>query len=317
MCPDAARWLAVNAPATNVVAVGVFDGVHRGHLRILDTAVELARNNGVALSVVTFEPHPDAVLGKTQPRPPLTPVGEKRELLSRAGAERVEILHFDRQMAGMEPESFVRRYLIEPLGMTHLVAGVDFALGKNRVGDMSYLRELGKRVGFGVEAVPLLQDPDGPVSSTRIREFLSKGSVADVARLLGRLYRIEAQVVTGRGLGRELGFPTANLELLEHQALPGDGIYAVWVQPTNGDCHQGALSIGIRPAVGGGPRTVEVHVLDYQGELYGNSLTVDFVEWIREERNFPDLQALSRAIAADVESTREILARDRPRATSP
>jgi riboflavin kinase/FMN adenylyltransferase len=317
LCPDATGRLAVNAPETNVVAVGVFDGVHRGHLRILETAGELARQSGVGLSVVTFEPHPDAVLGKTQPRPPLTPVGEKRELLGRAGAERVEILHFDRQMAAMEPEEFVRRYLSEPLGMTHLVAGVDFALGKNRVGDMSYLRKLGARVGFAVEAVPLLQDPDGPVSSTRIRELLAGGRVGDVSRLLGRPYRIEAQVVSGRGLGRELGFPTANLELLEHQALPGDGIYAVWVTPTNGGRHQGALSIGVRPAVGGGPRTVEVHVLDYQNELYGDSLTVDFVEWLREERNFPDLAALTRAISADVERTREILDRAHTRAASP
>lgn len=306
----------MSGAGANVVAVGVFDGVHRGHLRILETAGELARRTGVGFSVVTFEPHPDAVLGKTHPRPPLTPVGEKRELLGRAGAERVEILHFDRQMAGMEPEEFVRRHLIEPLGMTHLVAGVDFALGRNRIGNMSYLRELGGRHGFGVEAVPLLQDPDGPVSSTRIRQLLDEGQVGDAARLLGRFYRIEAQVVTGRGLGKELGFPTANLELLEHQALPGDGIYAVWVRPANGDRHQGALSIGVRPTVGGGPRTVEVHVLDYQGELHGTSLAVDFVAWLREERNYPDLGALSRAIAEDVDRTREILARDRTRAPS-
>jgi riboflavin kinase/FMN adenylyltransferase len=293
---------------TNVVAVGVFDGVHRGHLRILERAHDLARSSGAGLSVVTFEPHPDAVLGKTPPRPPLTPVGEKRELLERAGAERVEILHFDRRMAGMEPEDFVRVHLIEPLGMTQLVAGVDFALGRNRVGDMRYLEQLGRGMGFRVEGVPLLQDPDGPVSSTRIRQLLSEGRVADVTRLLGRSFRLEAQVVSGRGLGRELGFPTANLELLEHQALPGDGIYAVWVRPAGGECHPGALSIGVRPAVGGGPRTIEVHVIDYQGELYGESLAVDFVEWLREERNYPDLGALSRAIAADVERARGILA---------
>jgi riboflavin kinase/FMN adenylyltransferase len=219
-------------------------------------------------------------------------------------------------MAAMEPEAFVRQYLLDPLGMVYLVAGVDFALGKNRVGTIDFLRKLGSEWGFGVEGVPLLEVSDGPVSSSRIRELLARGQVDDAARLLGRSYRIEAQVVTGRGLGKELGWPTANLEMLEHRILPGDGIYAVWVNFEGGDRHPGALSIGVRPAVGGGPRTVEVHILDYEGELHGSSMTVDFVAWLREERDFPDLGALSRAIAADVERTRGILLGELPRTPS-
>jgi riboflavin kinase/FMN adenylyltransferase len=242
----------------HVVAVGVFDGVHRGHQRILARARDEAQRAGAGFAVVTFEPHPDAVLGKAAPRPPLTPVGEKRELLGQAGADRVEILHFDRAMAALEPEEFVRRYLIDPLGLIRLVAGQDFALGKNRKGTLAYLHDLGARWGFVVDAVPLLLDPDGPVSSSRIRQFLAKGSVEDAARLLGRPYCFEAQVVRGQGLGKNLGYPTANLELLEHQLVPADGIYAVWVTTPDGVRHAGAMSIGMRPTVGEVPHAVEV-----------------------------------------------------------
>src|SRR5262249_11622431 len=141
----------------------------------------------------------------------------------RAGADRVEILHFDRAMAALEPEEFVRRFLIDTLGLVRLVAGQDFALGKDRKGTLAYLTDLGVRWGFSVDAVPLLLDPDGPVSSSRIRQFLAAGKVEDAARLLGRPYRFEAQVVRGQGIGKNLGYPTANLELLEHQMVPADG----------------------------------------------------------------------------------------------
>ncbi len=288
----------------HVVAVGVFDGVHRGHQRILEVAHRAARERSAELAVVTFEPHPDAVLGKATPQPPLTPVGEKCELLMGLGAKRVEVLHFDRRMADLEAEEFVRRYLIEGLGLVHLVAGADFALGRRRRGTIPALGEMGRRLGFSVEGVPLLTLPGGPVTSTRIRALLAEGRVAEAAELLGRPYRVEAQVVPGRGLGRELGFPTANLELLEHQLLPADGIYATRVYLEDGAQRAGALSIGLRPSVGGGPRTVEVHVLDYDGDLRGRSLAIDFVDWLREERRYPTLEALSQAIAGDVASVR-------------
>lgn len=294
----------MSAARPHVVAVGVFDGVHRGHQRILSRAHQAAVEAGAGFAVVTFEPHPDAVLGKSPPRPPLTPVGEKRELLGREGAERVEILHFDRAMAALEPEEFVRRYLIDELGLVHLVAGEDFALGKNRKGNLEYLRDLGARWGFGVEAVPLLLDPDGPVSSSRIREFLAQGRVEDAARLLGRFYRIEAQVVRGHGIGHDLGFPTANLELLEHQALPADGIYQVWVTLPSGERRVGAMSIGVRPTLGDGDRAVEVFVLDFDGDLVSRPLAVEFVSWVRAQERFPDLESLRRAIGDDVRAIR-------------
>jgi riboflavin kinase/FMN adenylyltransferase len=299
----------VSEAREHVVAVGVFDGVHRGHQRILERARERARAAGAGFAVVTFEPHPDAVLGKRIPEAPLTPIGEKRDLLERAGADRVEVLHFDRVMAGLEPEEFVRRYLIDALGLVHLTAGQDFALGKNRKGTLAYLADLGARWGFTVDAVPLLLDPDGPVSSTRIRAFLGTGRVEDAARLLGRPYRLEAQVVRGLGKGHDLGYPTANLELLEHQMMPGDGIYAVWVTTPDGARRGGAMSIGKRPTMGEVPHAVEVFVLDFEGELVSRPLAVEFVSWIRAEKHFADLVALRRAIDDDVRVVRERLAR--------
>jgi len=295
----------------HVVAVGVFDGVHRGHQRILERARERGRARGAGFAVVTFEPHPDAVLGKRTPEAPLTPIGEKCELLEQAGADRVDVLHFDRVMAGLEPETFVRRYLIDALGLVHLTAGQDFALGKNRKGTLAYLADLGARWGFTVDSVPLLLDPDGPVSSTRIRGFLAAGKVEDAGRLLGRPYRIEAQVVRGQGVGKDLGFPTANLELLEHQMMPGDGIYAVWVTTPDGARRGGAMSIGKRPTLGDVPHAVEVFVLDFEGDLVSRPLAVEFVSWIREEKRFPDLETLARAIADDVAVVRERLQRSR------
>jgi riboflavin kinase/FMN adenylyltransferase len=290
-----------------VVAVGVFDGVHRGHQRILARAREEAARADVRSAVVTFEPHPDAVLGKVLPQPPLTAVGEKQELLRAAGVDHVEILHFDRALAALTPEEFVRRHLLDALGMIRLVAGEDFALGAGRKGTLEYLRALGGRWGFAVDGVPLLLDPDGPVSSSRVRAFLAEGGVEDAARLLGRPYCIEAQVVPGQGLGRDLGFPTANLELLEHQAIPADGVYAVWVTLPDGARRAGAMSIGVRPTLGDVPHAIEVFLLDFTGELVGQSLVVDFVTWLRDERRFAGLEALRQAIADDVRQARQRL----------
>lgn len=291
----------------HVVAVGVFDGVHLGHQRILAKALERARELDVDVAVVTFEPHPDAVLGKAPPRPPLTPVGEKTALLMGLGAARVEVLHFDRELASLEAEEFVRRHLLDGLGMRHLVAGADFALGRGRRGTIAHLRSLGERLGFGVDGVSLLSEDGGSVSSTRIRALLAEGRVREAAERLGRPYRLEAQVVSGRGLGRELGFPTANLEMLEHRVLPADGIYAVRAYLGDGVSRPGALSIGTRPSVGGGPRTVEVFVLDFAGDLRGRPLQIEFVEWLREERHYPTLEALAHAIAEDVEQVRRLV----------
>jgi riboflavin kinase / FMN adenylyltransferase len=300
---------------THVVAVGVFDGLHRGHRRIIDRGLERAREAGVGMCVVTFDPHPDAVLGKAQAEPPLTPSREKKELLTAWGVEQVVVLPFDRAMAALEPETFVAKHLIADLGMVHLVTGQDFALGRGRKGNVRFLAGLGARTGFTVEAVPLLVEHHGPVSSTRIRGALKGGDVGFAAELLGRAYALEGRVVHGHGIGKQLDYPTANLDLLESKFLPADGVYAGWVHvpearggPGPEGALRGAISLGLRPTFDGADRALEVFVLDWDKDLRGKLLRVDFVDWIRGQEKFDGPPALVEAMARDVARVREVLA---------
>jgi riboflavin kinase/FMN adenylyltransferase len=299
----------------HVVAVGVFDGLHRGHRRIVETGLAHARGLGAAMAVVTFDPHPDAVLGKAPAEPPLTPTPEKVALLTEWGVERVVVVPFDRALAALEPEEFVDRFLLAGLGMVHLVTGQDFALGRGRKGNVPFLAALGARRGFTVEAVPLLVEHHGAVSSTRIRGALKGGDVAFAAELLGRPYALAGAVVHGHGIGKQLDFPTANLELPEPRLLPADGVYAGWVHvpgdgqgPGPGGSRRGAISLGLRPTFDGSDRALEVFVLDWDKDLRGMSLRVDFVDWIRGQEKFEGVPALVTAMARDVERVRACLA---------
>lgn len=302
-------------PRPHVVAVGVFDGLHRGHRRIIDQGLARAEEKGAALSVVTFDPHPDAVLGKAQAEPPLTPAREKKELLTAWGVSQVVVLPFDRTMAALEPETFVQRHLIEALGMVHLVTGEDFALGRGRKGNVRFLAEVGARSGFAVEAVPLLVEHHGPVSSTRIRGALKGGDVGFAAELLGRPYALEGRVVHGHGIGKQLDYPTANLDPLEPKLLPADGVYAGWVHvpddpsgPGPEGALRGAISLGLRPTFDGADRALEVFVLDWDKDLRGKLLRVDLVDWIRGQQKFDGPRALVEAMARDVSRVRAVLA---------
>ena len=298
----------------HVVAVGVFDGLHRGHRRIVDTGLARASTAGIGMAVVTFDPHPDAVLGKAPAEPPLTPVREKKQLLAAWGVERVDVLPFDREMAALEPEAFVARHLLAELGMTRLVTGEDFALGHGRRGNVPYLAELGRRLGFDVESVPLLVEHHGPVSSTRIRGALRGGDVAFAAELLGRPYALAGRVVHGHGIGRTLDYPTANLDPVEPRTLPADGVYAGWVVipaaqagPGPGGTFPAAISLGLRPTFEGSERALEVFVLDWDKDLLDKVLEVEFVDWIRGQEKFDGPAALVQAIGRDVVRVRAIL----------
>jgi riboflavin kinase/FMN adenylyltransferase len=291
------------------VAVGVFDGLHLGHKALIGRA--LARAEGGRCVAVSFDPHPDLVLAKDfRALPPLTPLPEKQERLAAMGVE-LHVLPFTRELAALEPEAFVGAHLVTPYAPRWLVVGEDFALGRGRSGNVPRLRAIGGANGFEVEAVPLCVADGAVVSSTRIRVLLERGEVHAARGLLGRRYSLTGTVVHGDALGRELGFPTANLRLHEEKCIPALGIYAVWARPLGErQWLGGAMSVGIRPTFGGQVRTLEVYLLDWSGDLYGRDLEVEFVDWLRPELKFDGPDALVQAIRDDVARTRTRLSGD-------
>lgn len=259
--------------------------------------------------VISFDPHPDVVLSKSfQAVLPLTPIPEKRERLLAMGVDELQLLPFTRELAAQTPEAFVSEHLVKPFALERLVVGEDFALGKARSGNVTRLGEIGRDMGFEVDPVPLLEHDGAPISSTRIRERLSEGDVAGAATMLGRSYDLSGVVVTGEAMGRKLGYPTANIRFHEEKFLPADGIYATWVTIA-GDSGRipGAMSIGVRPTFGGQIRTVEVHLLDWSGELVGRDLTIELVDWLRPELEFEGPEPLIEAMGRDVAETRRRL----------
>lgn len=288
------------------IAVGVFDGLHLGHRAILDRALARASARGGSCVVVSFDPHPDVVLSKSfQATPPLTPHAERRQLLTAMGVDLYEVIPFTRELAALEPEDFVERYLMHPFGMRDMVVGQNFALGRGRSGDVHRLTEIGRARGFEVEAVPLLELDGAPVSSTRLRELLSAGRVAEAARLLGRRYGFRGVVVTGDGIGRTLDCPTANLRLHEEKFLPADGVYAAWARiEGETEWRASAASIGERPTFGEHDRAIEVHLLGWSGELVGRELEVELAAWIRGQEAFESPAALATAIQGDLREVR-------------
>lgn len=290
-----------------VVAVGVFDGLHLGHRALLQRA--RARAADGRCIAVSFDPHPDVVLAREfKPMAPLTPLPEKLERLAAMGIE-LHVIAFTRELAALSPEDFVESHLVRPFAPNRLVVGEDFALGRARAGDVTRLAEVGRVHGFEVEPMPLLAMDGATVTSTRIRALLATGEVEAAARLLGRPYSLAGVVVHGEHLGRTLGYPTANLRLLEEKQAPGHGIYAVRVRLSGEPSwRDGAMSIGIRPTFGGQVRTLEVFLLDFSGDLYARTMEVRFVRFLRAEHRFDGAEALVRQMARDVEQTRQVLA---------
>lgn len=302
---------AARPGARSAVAIGVFDGLHRGHRAIVERAGACARERGGATVVVTFDPHPDVVLapGGFRIAAPLTPIGEKRARLAAMGVTRLDLVPFTRELASLEPEAFVAGHLVAPHAPHTVVVGEGFALGRGRTGNVERLSAIGREHGFTVEAVPLVAWDGGPVSSTRIRALLAEGRVAEAARLLGREYTLTGSVVRGEGIGRTLGYPTANLRLHEEKLLPRDGIYAVRVAIGDEEpLRPGAMSLGMRPTFDGRLRTLEVFLLDFDAPLVGRDLTLALVDWLRPEEKFESPAALVEAMHRDVAETRRRLA---------
>ena len=294
-----------------IVTIGSFDGLHIGHHELVRDIVAEARRTGRASALVTFHPHPRAVLRPWLSPKVLTTPGEKAVLLARWGLDIMVLLSFTPEMARMPAADFIR-LLVERLHMAELWIGPDFALGRGREGDVPALRQMGQQWGFSVHLAEPVKVSGRIVSSTWVRELLAAGQVADARHLLGRPYSVAGEVVSGDRRGRCLGFPTANLAVRPERALPPDGVYAVYA--LIGDRRLPAVAnIGERPSFSTGRRAIEVHILDYRGDLYGRDLVIEFVRRLRPERRFEDVCELIRQIDSDVQRARSIFAAEEER----
>ena len=298
-------------PGPSLVSVGVFDGVHRGHQRLLRELVARARERGAVSVVLTFRNHPRTVLQGGSPVPLLAGLEERFARIRDLGVDRVVALPFDAGLAQLTAREFVL-LLRRRLGMVGMVMGPTFRLGRGAEGTPQVLQDLGRELGFAVIVVePLALEDCTPINSTAIRDALARGGVERAAEMLGRPYTLPGVVVRGEGRGRGLGFPTANLEPDPGRAVPGDGIYATWAE-VEGRRYPSATSIGLRPTFGGQRRTVEAYLMDFEGDLYGRRMALTFVARLREERRFPSVSALVEQMARDVEDARRRLGVPQP-----
>lgn len=289
-----------------VVTIGNFDGVHLGHRAILGKVVGRARELEAQPVAVTFDPHPLKVLRPQMNLPLLTTPEQKLKLLSSAGLAAVVVLPFTPEFAALPPRDFVVQYFIDRLRVREVVVGHDYCFGRHREGNIDLLKEMGRSHGFTVQVVWAVEVDGAVVSSSLIRALLKLGKAEEAANLLGRPYGVVGRVIQGKGRGAKLlGVPTANLRP-ENELLPATGIYAVWVQ-RGSETYAGAANIGTAPTFENGEFSLEVHLLDFQGDLYGETLEVEFVARLREERRFPSLEALAAQIRADIATTRGIL----------
>lgn len=295
--PEAARGATV--------ALGNFDGVHLGHAAVL-RAAHGARPD-LPLAALTFEPHPREHFRPDDPPFRLTVLAAKAEALGALGARTVFAIPFGQKLAAMSAESFVEEVLHQGIGAKHLACGADFAFGHRRGGDVAFLAREAEKRGIGLTVVPAVTDAAGPVSSTRIRRVLQDGYPDLAAAMLGRDWELRGEVFHGDKLGRELGWPTANI-LLGRQLEPARGVYAVTVRLADGRLVPGVANVGRRPTLGGDPVTrLEVHLFDFSGDLYGQEIGVRIRAFLRADAKFDGLQALQDAIAADARNARRVL----------
>lgn len=282
-----------------VATIGNFDGIHLGHQAILSRLGEWKHALGLPATVISFEPLPREYFGGRVNVPRLTSLREKIELLRGLGVDRLLFLRFNEELAGLEAEAFVENILVAGLAVKHLVIGDDFRFGRGRGGDQAILERLGHTRGFGVSDAPTVTVDGGRVSSTRIRAALAAGDLELSQRLLGRPYRLSGRVMHGDGRGRLLGFPTANLAVRPRVAL--SGVYAVDVRLDAEKSVPGIANLGRRPTVGGESARLEVHLLDFSGNLYRRRLEVSFLHKLRDERRFDSLEKLTSQIHVDRE----------------
>lgn len=290
-------------PASVALAIGNFDGVHLGHAALIGRLVEVAGQLGVVPTVLSFEPHPREFFAPDSAPARLSAFREKLELLADCGVDQAMICRFNRAFAALSAEQFVEDVLVRGLKVRHVVIGDDFRFGKARLGDFALLQQCATRHGFTVEAMGSVVVDGERVSSSGVRRALAAGDMAHAAKLLGRPYVMDGQVVHGQKLGRQLGFATANLRI-KHNPLPMTGVFAVEVAGLGDSPLPGVANLGIRPTVGGTRPLLEVHLFDFDRDVYGAHISVRFVHKLRDEQRFPNFDALKAQIAADAAAAR-------------
>jgi riboflavin kinase / FMN adenylyltransferase len=296
-----------------VLTVGTFDGVHRGHWQVLQEIRRRAAATGRRSVMLTFHPHPLRIVRPEHAPPLLTTPVEKKEILAESGVDYAVFLPFTPVLARYSPRRFVEEILLARLGVEELVIGYDHGFGRGRSGDVETLKEIGRELGFAVDVVAPVETEGEPISSTRIRRALQEGDVERARGGLGRPYSIRGLVVRGEGRGKTLGFPTANLAVTTGgKLIPPPGIYAVRGLLRRGT-YPGALHVGPRPTFRGSPPSIELHLMDFDGDLYGEEVRVDFIRYLREVRPFSSVEALIGQIREDVLLARRVLAEDRVR----
>ena len=287
------------------LALGVFDGVHLGHQAVIARAVDAASRDGGLAGVLTFDPHPIRVIAPAKaPSALLETLEHKAQVMKRLGVQLLIPLHFDRELAAMEAAEFIAKLLTA--NVRTIAVGEDWRFGHHRGGDVTMLQNESATHGFRLEAVPPVMHEGERISSTRIRQAIRDGNLVSAEQMLGRPFTVTGNVVEGKKLGRTIGFPTANLRTVDAQ-LPPSGVWVVRARLLDGSDVGGVANIGVCPTIGGTTRSLEVHLLDFQGDLYGKNIEIQFLNYLRPEAKFPSLEALRLQIQSDTNTARENL----------
>jgi riboflavin kinase/FMN adenylyltransferase len=298
------RTIPEQATDSKVLTIGNFDGVHRGHQALLERLIAHARSVALPAAVMTFEPLPREYFAPDLAPARLTSLREKLKLLEQSGVDQVYVCRFDAQFAALTATDFIERILVRGLSASYLMIGDDFRFGQGRSGDFAMLQRAGQEHGFKVDMMPTIDWEGERVSSSAVREALESGEVEHAERLLGRAYQMSGKVMHGEKLGRQLGFPTANLQV-KRKRLPLQGVFAVTLSGVDARPLPGAASLGVRPTVADGLKPVlEVHLLDFARDIYGAHVTVNFKHKLRDEKKYDSLDVLKAQIARDVSATR-------------
>lgn len=286
----------------SIISVGTYDGIHLAHAAIIENVIKISKETGYKSTIVTFDPHPRLVVqpknGKTVKL--LTSIDEKVKLFKNFGIDRLVIIPFDKEFSQFSPEKFVKEILFEKIGFKKLIVGFDHAFGRDRSGNIDFLKDIGKTIGFEVEILDAIKDLDGKISSTRIRKLIENGAIKSANSFLGRPYQLSGEVVKGSGRGSSISVPTANIKLQdENKCLPANGVYIVETILGN-DVYNGIMNFGIRPTFGENINTIEVHIFEFDNNIYGKNISVNILDYIREEKKFNSVDNLVAQINKDI-----------------